>query len=140
MDGSRKPAIQRVRAPLDPEQEERILAFSAAGLTVREIAEQKGVHVSRTTIGRFLKECRRERAATTKSVVHECIAATLPSDIERLDAISRDLEFMRRDSVDTREILQIVDRQLKTIALKLKHSGAQEDDSAQRLIELLSGE
>lgn len=120
----------------------------------RQIAEQADVPVSQVTVNRFLQKHRQERAETTKAIVREHLGATLPNDLEMLDKLTARLEDLRQtveaeaeQTSDPKHVvkarnfeLQIIDRQVKTIGLKLKYSGADEDDSAQRLIDALSGD
>ncbi|GAA4002780.1 hypothetical protein GCM10022631_11880 [Deinococcus rubellus] len=133
------------RNPLTPQQEELILKLAAQGLSGRKIAERPEIQVSYSSVNRFLKDRRRERAEATKDIVRGHLAATLPTDLEMLDKLTRRLEVMRQDAEQMglagfNMEMQVIDRQVKTIGLKLKYSGADEDDSAQRLIEALSGD
>lgn len=130
---------------LTPDIEKKILMYAAQGLSGRKIAEQPDVPVSQVTVNRFLRDHRRDRAETTKAIVREHLSATLPTDLEMLDRLTMRLEVMRSDAEEMglagRNIeLQIIDRQVKTIGLKLKYSGADEDDSVQRLLDALSGD
>ena len=77
--------------------------------------------------------------------MREHLSTTLPTDLEQLDRLTARLEKMRKGAEDmglggVSLELNIIDRQVKTIGLKLKYSGAGEDDSAQRLLDALSGE
>jgi len=130
---------------LTPEQEDLILRYAAQGLSSRKIAERPDIRVAKSTINRFLSDRRRERAEATKDIVRGHLAATLPTDLEMLDKLTRRLEVMRAEAegmglAGFNMELQVIDRQVKTIGLKLKYSGADEDDAAQRLIEALSGD
>lgn len=138
---------------LTPDIEKKILRYAAQGLSGRKIAEQPDVPVSQVTVNRFLRDHRRDRAETTKAIVREHLSATLPTDLEMLDRLTARLEVMRQaaeaagedaDPDEARKArnqeLLIVDRQVKTIGLKLKYSGADEDDSVQRLLDALSGD
>lgn len=133
------------RNPLTPQQEELILKLAAQGLSGRKIAERPEIQVSFNTVNRFLKDRRRERAEATKDIVRGHLAATLPTDLEMLDKLTRRLEVMRGEAEQMglagfNMEMQVIDRQVKTIALKLRYSGADEDDAAQRLIEALSAD
>ena len=130
---------------ITPDQERRILAYAGQGLSGRKIAEKDDITVGSATVNRYLKDHRRDRAEMTKALVREHLSATLPSDLERLDSLAQRLETMRQDAermgfAGVNHELQVIDRQVKTIGLKLKYSGADEDDSAQRLIEALSAD
>ncbi len=129
------------RDSLTPELERRVLELAGQGLSTRKIADQPDIPVSHHTVNRFLKEHRQARAETTRAIVHEYLSATLPSDLEQLDKLSARLEAMRgkAEFADMPILeLRVIDQQVKTIALKLKHSGAEEDDAASRLIAALS--
>lgn len=130
---------------LTPATEQRILTYAGQGLSGRKIAEQPDIPVSQVTVNRFLQAHRRERAETSKAIVREHLSATLPTDLEQLDRLTQRLEVMRQQAEDMgiggfNMEVQVVDRQIKAIGLKLKYSGAGEDDSAQRLIDALSAD
>lgn len=128
---------------MNSKTKQKILAYVSEGMGPRKISEQPDIPVSHATVSRFLREHRQERAETTKEIVREYLAATLPTDLEMLDHLTARLEVIRKDAEnesDTKTELQTIDRQVKTIGLKLKYSGAGEDDSAQRLIEALSAD
>lgn len=130
---------------LTPDIEKRILKYAGQGLSGRKIAEQIDITVSQVTVNRFLRDHRRDRAETTKAIVREHLSATLPTDLEMLDKLTLRLEVMRQTAEDmglagANMELGIIDRQVKTIGLKLRYSGAEEDDSAQRLIDALSAD
>lgn len=130
---------------LTPEQERLILGYAGQGMSGRRIAAQADITVSQVTVNRFLREHRQERAETSKAIAREHIAATLPGDLQQLDALTARLEVMRVEAegmglAGFNMEMQVIDRQVKTIGLKLKYSGAGEDDSAQRLIDMLTGD
>lgn len=126
---------------LTPELEQRILDYAGQGLTGRKISLQPDIEASHQTVNKFLRDYRQARAETTRAIVHEHLSATLPSDLEQLDKLSARLEAMRGkaegEGLPVLE-LKVIDQQVKTIALKLKHSGAEEEDAASRLIAALS--
>jgi transposase len=124
---------------LTPEIEDRILEYAGQGMSGRKIAEQPDIPVSQKTVNGFLKDHRRERSDATKAIVHEHLAATLPKDLDHLAQLQARLEAIRAaNEYDTKLELSVIDRQLKAVDLKLKYSGAGEDDSAARLLEALS--
>lgn len=133
------------RGTLTPEQEQRILDYAGQGFSGRRIAEQPDIVVSQQTVNRYLREHRQERSETSRAIVREHLSATLPTDLERLDQLSARLEVLRQEAENMglagfNMEMNVIDRQVKTIGLKLKYSGAGEDDSAQRLLDALMGD
>ena len=120
---------------------EFVLKLSALGKGSREIAQElvrvHNVQIAYTSVNNWLKSIRQERAETTKAVVQETIKATVPRDLEILDEQIMQMDEWRKDGgLKISDRLQVIKEQRATIAEKLKHSGANEDTSKDRVIKI----
>ncbi len=136
---------------------DRVLELSLTK-TTREMAEiikaEKGVDISHKAIAVWLKGTRQERREQTKAVVEEHIKATVPKDLELLDAIIDDLRqiyFSEKSTVvydannEPHEVkgLELVNklpvaREIRhAVATKLRFSGAGEGSGGGALEEAL---
>lgn len=128
--------------------------------TTRDIAEilqrDHGIDISHNAIAKWLKGTRQERREQTKAVVQEHIKATVPRDLELLDAIIDDLRqiyFSEKPAAvldpngELREVHYLplgdklaVSREIRqTVATKLKYSGAGEGSGEGSLEDALDG-
>jgi transposase len=119
-------------APAIPaEKYQLLLDLASQGKSTRQIAEHLGtggIRASHKTVGRVLRELRKERAEVAKAVVREELATTLTADVRRLERLVR-MGFARiRKGVDNDTFCRLSDQIRKDIETKLKHSGAAEAD------------
>ncbi len=111
------------------ELEDYVLKKYAEGMSSSKISkalkEEKGISISKTAIANFLKTVREERAEISKTIVQEHIQKTIPDDLQKLDEMNEELfKWFRDPELPKQAKLQIYDRLLKGINLKLKNSGA----------------
>jgi len=111
------------------ELEDYVLKKYAEGMSSSKISkalkEEKGISISKTAIANFLKTVREERAEISKTIVQEHIQKTIPDDLQKLDEMNEELfKWFRDPELPKQAKLQIYDRLLKGIDLKLKNSGA----------------
>lgn len=128
--------------------------------TTRDIAEillrDHGLDISHNAIAVWLKGTRRERREQTKAVVEEHIKATVPRDLDLLDAIIDDLRqvyfgerpvtYIKDDgtpveltNIELGDKLSVAREIRQTVATKLRYSGAGEGSGAGTLEEALDG-
>lgn len=120
---------------------EYVLQLAGEGKGSRDIAEMlntvKGVKISYVSVASWLKSVRKERAETTKAVVQETIKATVPRDLEILDEQIAQMDAWRKDDrLKIGDRLCVISEQRKTIAEKLKYSGASEQDDKDKVIKI----
>ena len=115
------------------------LAVTKTSRQIAEILKQEhGVEIGHVAVARYIQGMRQERAQATKALVQEHIKATVPKDLELLDAIIEDLRkhyFEEQSAVisdDAGNKLALSDklavsREIRqTVATKLRYSGAGE--------------
>ena len=120
---------------------EFVLELSGQGKGSREIAQElervHNVKIAYTSVNNWLKSVRQERAETTKAVVQEAIKATVPRDMEILDEQIAQMDAWRKDErLKIGDRLCVISEQRKTIAEKLKYSGAGEPDDKDKVIKI----
>ena len=119
---------------------EFVLGLSGEGLGCREIAkrleQEKGLKMAHTSVNKWLKAVRTERAEDTKALVQENIKGTVPRDLEILtetrDQLNNYRQGMDEDGnpiqIKISERLMCIDRLNKVIDTRLKYSGAEEKE------------
>lgn len=119
-------------AKITPEIGEKIMSL-APSHSNRQIAaalEQAGIRLSHTSVAKFIRSQRKERAEQTKAIVQEHIRVTVPTDLQILQEIRDQLnEWRKDDSLRVSERLMVIDRLNKVIDTRLKFSGAEEPDN-----------
>lgn len=118
-------------AKITPEIGEKImsLAPSHSNRQIADILKQAGIQLSHTSVSKFIRSQRKERAEQTKVIVQEHIRVTVPTDLQILQEIRDQLnEWRKDDSLRVSERLMVIDRLNKVIDMRLKFSGAEEPD------------
>ena len=119
-------------AKITPEIGEKImsLAPSHSNRQIADILKQAGIQLSHTSVAKFIRSQRKERAEQTKVIVQEHIRVTVPTDLQILQEIRDQLnEWRKDDSLRVSERLMVIDRLNKVIDMRLKFSGAEEPDN-----------
>ena len=114
--------------------EKDVLEWTSQGMSSRDISakimQEKGIHISHTSISSFIKSIREERAETSRAIVQEHMQKTLPNDLQLVDEMNSELsKWFKDESLSKRERLRIYDSLLSGIEMKLKNSGAGENSS-----------
>lgn len=114
--------------------EKDVLDWASQGMSSRDISakimEEKKIYISHASIVSFIKLMREERAETSRAIVQEHMQKTLPNDLELVDEMNGELSKWFNDkSLSKRERLRIYDSLLRGIEMKLKNSGAGENNT-----------
>jgi hypothetical protein len=99
-----------MKVPLD--LHDPILAMVAQGQSTASVARwlqsAKGIAVSRQAIDKIVRKARSTRADTSKLIVREHIARTLPTDLSTFDAhLARTSELLERAQADAAQDLTV---------------------------------
>lgn len=127
--------MPRVSKIVQYELENKVLSLASQGMSSRDIEKvikkEEKKNVSYVAINKFLQETREERAESSKRLVQEHIQKTMPSDLENLDNMNEELlKWFKDTKIKKSQRLQVYNSLLKGIELKLKHSGASEEDKS----------
>ncbi|MGM0642021.1 MAG: hypothetical protein ACQESN_11440 [Thermotogota bacterium] len=126
--------MPRVSKIVQFELESKVLSLASQGMSSRDISKEikktENKNISYVAVNKFLQETREERAESSKRIVQEHIQKTMPSDLENLDNMNEELlKWFKDTNIKKSQRLQVYNSLLKGIELKLKHSGASEEQN-----------
>jgi len=112
------------------------LCLTHSNRQIEATLASQGIKVSRTTIGKFIKETERERGVPTKEAASEYIKKTVMADLKMLEDMRDQLNAWRLGRDDNgkpiklrvTEKLMVIDRLNRVIAMRLDRCGVNEDD------------
>jgi len=95
----------------------------------RILAQEHNLKISPQAIRKFLQSARRERAETTRAIVQEQIARTVPRDLELLERLRETLaaKVFEGGEPDPERWYKAVRELRQTIEARLEVSGAKEE-------------
>jgi transcriptional regulator with XRE-family HTH domain len=110
-----------------------ILSLAGQGMTTRQIAAaitaERGVEIEFSTVSRWLRGVREERAETGKALVQAYLRREVPADLAQLEDLRDQLNGWRLDDrLRISEKVVVIRELRKTIELRLRFAGAAEGD------------
>lgn len=105
------------------------LSATQSNRQIQQTLSTQGIKLSHVTIGKIVRENRKERAEATKETINEHIKQTVTTDLDILQNTRDKLyEWFNDDSHRISERLMCLDRLNKVIDTRLKYSGAEEKE------------
>ena len=111
------------------------LSATQSNRQIQQTLSTQGIKLSHVTIGKIVRENRKERAEATKETINEHIKQTVTTDLDILQNTRDKLyEWFNDDSHRISERLMCLDRLNKVIDTRLKYSGAEEKEDKEMII------
>ena len=111
------------------------LSATQSNRQIQQTLSTQGIKLSHVTIGKIVRENRKERAEATKETINEHIKQTVTTDLDILQNTRDKLyEWFNDDNHRISERLMCLDRLNKVIDTRLKYSGAEEKEDKEMII------